>query len=386
MVTQPGVAPRVVLAKVGLDGHDRGVKVVARGLRDGGFHVIYSGMWQSPEAVVQAVLDEDADWLGISLLSGAHMTLIPQILQLMRSKGLSDVGLVIGGIIPKEDAAKLITMGVAAVFGPGTPISEFVDFMRTNSKRSELSDPLPRFREKDRRALSRLITLAAEGNALAICQEPLDAPSKSQRTVAVSGSAGVGKSSLISGLVEHLRGLGQKVAVLCCDPQSPLTGGALLGDRVRISKPKEDQGLFIRSLAPRGGQHAIAQNLDVMTNLLHTFGFQTVIIETVGAGQGDTAVYGLADVLVVLLQPATGDELQWEKAGLLEVADLVVINKSDLPGADSMSTQVRDMLNLPGSRPVPVLKVSPAKSEGLQELWESISNVKPRVQSKSTQS
>ncbi len=80
MVTQPIVTPRVVLAKVGLDGHDRGVKVVARGLRDGGLHVIYSGMWQSPEAVVQAVLDEDASWLGISLLSGAHMTLIPQIL------------------------------------------------------------------------------------------------------------------------------------------------------------------------------------------------------------------------------------------------------------------------------------------------------------------
>jgi LAO/AO transport system kinase len=116
--------------------------------------------------------------------------------------------------------------------------------------------------------------------------------------------------------------------------------------------------------------------------LLQTFGFETVIIETVGAGQGDTAIYALADVLLVLLQPVTGDELQWEKAGLLEVADLVVINKADLPGAEAMASQVRDILNLPGSRPVPVLKVSSSKDEGLKELWESIQNLPPHGQSK----
>lgn len=378
MVTpDPGFTPRVVLAKVGLDGHDRGVKVVARGLRDGGLHVIYSGMWQSPEAVVQAVLDEDADWLGISLLSGAHMTLIPQILDLMRAKGLGDVGLVIGGIIPKEDAAKLMAMGVSAVFGPGTAVSEFVDFMKNNAKRSEPSDLVSRFQQKDRRALSRLLTLASQGNLPAGLELSNAASSASRPTIALSGSAGVGKSSLIGRLVESLHGLNQSVAVLCCDPQSPVSGGALLGDRIRISKPKEDLGLFIRSLAVRGGQQAIASNLDAMSGLLHSFGFDTVIIETVGAGQTDTAIHDFADVLVVLLQPATGDELQWEKAGLLEVADVVVVNKADLPGSDSTFAQVRDMLNLPGSRPVPVLKVSSARDEGLKELWETIQNVLP---------
>src|ERR1700677_3076372 len=99
---------RIVLAKVGLDGHDRGIKVVARGLRDFVFHVIYAGLWQSPEAVVRAAADENADWLGLSLLSGAHMTLVPRVLDLMRRAGLEDVGVLVGGIIPDEDAGKLL--------------------------------------------------------------------------------------------------------------------------------------------------------------------------------------------------------------------------------------------------------------------------------------
>ena len=190
--------------------------------------------------------------------------------------------------------------------------------------------------------------------------------------VAFTGSGGVGKSSLIGRLVELLRGKERSVAVLCCDPQSPLTGGALLGDRLRIAKGGGDPGLFIRSLATPGGQQAIAQNLDVMVDLLKSYGFDTVILETVGAGQGDTAIRKEADVLVVLLQPESGDELQWEKAGLLEVADIIVIHKADLPGADRVAAQVDEHLNLPGSRAIPVLKASAAKGQGLDELWAKI--------------
>jgi methylmalonyl-CoA mutase cobalamin-binding domain/chain len=124
---------RIVLAKVGLDGHDRGVKVVARGLRDAGLHVIYAGLWQTPEAVVRTVADEDADWLGISLLSGAHMTLVPRITQLLRDAGLEHVGVLIGGIVPSGEVPKLQAMGVARVFGPGTAIAEIVDFLRERS-------------------------------------------------------------------------------------------------------------------------------------------------------------------------------------------------------------------------------------------------------------
>src|ERR1700759_3984575 len=120
------IGTRVVLAKGGLDGHDRGVKVVARGLRDAGYHVIYSGLWQSPEAVAQIVADEDAAWLGISLLNGAHLTLVPRVIDALRNAGRSDVGLIVGGIVPVADVPQLQSMGVRAVFGPGTTIAEIV--------------------------------------------------------------------------------------------------------------------------------------------------------------------------------------------------------------------------------------------------------------------
>ena len=122
--------PRVVLAKVGLDGHDRGIKVVARALRDAGLHVIYAGLWQTPEAVVRTVADEDAGWLGLSLLSGAHMTLVPRVLDLLRDAGLGHVGVLVGGIIPEDDIPKLMALGVARVFGPGTSLDDIVAFVK----------------------------------------------------------------------------------------------------------------------------------------------------------------------------------------------------------------------------------------------------------------
>lgn len=122
---------RVVLAKVGLDGHDRGIKVVARALRDAGFHVIYAGLWQTIDSVVRAVGDEDADWLGLSILSGAHMTLVPAMLEQLRAAGLENVGVLVGGIIPEADVPKLLELGVARVFGPGTSMDEIVTFLES---------------------------------------------------------------------------------------------------------------------------------------------------------------------------------------------------------------------------------------------------------------
>ncbi len=122
---------RVVLAKVGLDGHDRGIKVVARALRDAGCHVIYAGLWQTVESVVRTVADEDADWLGLSILSGAHMTLVPQVMEALRQAGLEHVGVMVGGIIPEPDIPKLVNLGVSRVFGPGTPMHEIVEFVKS---------------------------------------------------------------------------------------------------------------------------------------------------------------------------------------------------------------------------------------------------------------
>lgn len=121
---------RIVLAKVGLDGHDRGIKVVARALRDAGMHVIYAGLWLTPEAVVRTVAEEDADWLGLSILSGAHMTLVPRVLELLRAAHLEHVKILVGGIIPEPDIPRLHALGVARVFGPGTALDEIVKFLR----------------------------------------------------------------------------------------------------------------------------------------------------------------------------------------------------------------------------------------------------------------
>jgi LAO/AO transport system ATPase len=373
-------AQRVVLAKVGLDGHDRGIRIVARGLRDAGFHVIYGGLWQSPEGVVQAVGDEDADWLGLSLLSGAHMTLVPRVLELLRRNGLKDVKVVVGGIVPEQDAVKLREMGVTGLFGPGTSIAEIVEFLKTAPPRRvpscivpvDLEDLASRFRGGDRRALSELLTLDLPREAIRKFVAPDDGKvTDDPCVIAFSGSGGVGKSTLIGKLVELARTKGKTVAVLCCDPESPVTGGALLGDRVRIAR-SDDPGVFIRSLATPSGQQAVAPNVKTMAALLRAFGFDMVFVETVGAGQGDTAVRSVAGRLIVLLQPESGDELQWEKAGLLELADIVVIHKSDLPGAERIQTQVAEQLHRDDGTPVPVLTASAARGVGLEELWQAM--------------
>lgn len=232
---------------------------------------------------------------------------------------------------------------------------------------------LDRYRRGDRLALSRLLTLASRGQAVEALRAALEAARAARsRVVAVTGAGGVGKSTLIGRLIEHLRNDDKRVAVLACDPQSPLTGGALLGDRFRMPNRPDDAGLFIRSLATPGGQHALAGNLDLLIALLEGFGFDVILLETVGAGQGDTDVRHLADAVVVLVQAEAGDEIQWEKAGLLEVADVVVIHKGDLPGADNVEAQVRGMLNLTGGRAPPILRVSSAKNHGVTELTAAV--------------
>ena len=133
MADAPARPIKVLIAKPGLDGHDRGAKVLARGLRDEGFEVVYTGLRQTPEMIVSAALQEDVDVVGLSILSGAHMTLVPKITSLMKERGLDDVLVTVGGIIPDDDVAALRTAGVAGVFGPGTTIREVADFLRANA-------------------------------------------------------------------------------------------------------------------------------------------------------------------------------------------------------------------------------------------------------------
>jgi LAO/AO transport system kinase len=228
------------------------------------------------------------------------------------------------------------------------------------------------FRRGDRRALARLLSLAARGEHLDEVRALVGRPAKPALAVAVTGSAGVGKSTLVGRLIDHIRAQGQTVAVLACDPQSPLSGGALLGDRFRMPSRPDDDGVFIRSLAAAGGQGAVARHVGAMVQLLEAFGFDVVLIETVGAGQGDTAVRDLADVVLLLVQPETGDDLQWEKAGVLEVADVIAVHKADLPGADRVEAQLRAVLDPAGDRRVAILRVSAKTGEWIDRLWETV--------------
>lgn len=236
-----------------------------------------------------------------------------------------------------------------------------------------LDSLLERFRRRDRLALARLLSLTARGEQLERIAAGVGEANRPARVVAVTGSGGVGKSTLIGKLIEQIRNHGQSVAVLACDPQSPLSGGALLGDRFRMSARPDDDGVFIRSLAAAGGHGALAEHLPALIHLLEAFGFDVVLIETVGAGQGDTVARELVDVLVLLLQPETGDDLQWEKAGLLEVADVIVIHKADLPGSERVEAQVLATLALGTSAVAPVLRVSSRSGDGLETLWQTIS-------------
>jgi LAO/AO transport system ATPase len=235
-----------------------------------------------------------------------------------------------------------------------------------------LEQLLERFRRGDRLALARLVTLVSRGESVEAILAGAGPARKPARVVACTGSAGVGKSTLVGKLVEEVRGRGLSAAVLACDPQSPLSGGALLGDRFRMPSRPDDDGVFIRSLAAAGGHGALAEHLVPLLQLLEVYGFDVILVETVGAGQGDTVVRDLVDVLVLLLQPETGDDLQWEKAGLLEVADVIAIHKADLPGAERVEAQVLATLALSAGPAVPVLRVSARTGQGLAELWDVV--------------
>jgi LAO/AO transport system ATPase len=397
---------RIVLAKIGLDGHDRGIKVVARGLRDRGMEVIYTGLWQTPEAAVRAVEDEDADCLGVSLLSGAHMTLVPQLLEALRARNLDHVTVLVGGIIPEADVPALEEMGVAHVFGPGAVLEEIAQVVRASARPArqpqlcgsggaasaapselaassgaelpplcvnDINELIAAVGRRDRRALAHLITLMENNRLGGDARSRLPSPVKEPVVLGITGSAGAGKSTLIAALVEHLRGLGQSVAVLACDPQSPVTGGALLGDRIRMRFEPDDEGVYFRSLSTRGEPGGMAPVVRDAVPLLAAFAFDTVIVETIGVGQDEVAVRDVADVLVLLVTPGTGDEVQWQKAGVIEVADIVLVNKADLPGADTLAASLRHVLGMaPSPHPQQVLTCTASRGEGVAELWQAV--------------
>jgi LAO/AO transport system kinase len=200
-------------------------------------------------------------------------------------------------------------------------------------------------RAGDRRSLARLLTAVENRTALA---EPalreLYPLAGGAHVVGITGPPGAGKSTLVAALIGEVRKAGRAVAVIAVDPSSPITGGALLGDRVRMQSYADDRDVFIRSMAARGHAGGLASTTGAATAVMDAAGFDLILVETVGTGQSEVEVAAAADTTVVLEAPEMGDEVQAIKAGLLEVADLVVVNKGDKPGAQRTAAQLRAML------------------------------------------
>lgn len=186
--------------------------------------------------------------------------------------------------------------------------------------------------------------------------------------VGITGPPGAGKSTLTSALVEELRRRGRTVGVLAVDPSSPVTGGAILGDRVRMLSHVSDEGVYVRSVASRGRVGGLAWASAHLVDVLDAAGFDVVVIETVGAGQAEVDVASLADHTVVVVAPGAGDDVQAMKAGILEVADVLVVNKADLAGAETTRRDLLGMLALADGPSVPVVSTIAATGEGVSEL------------------
>jgi LAO/AO transport system kinase len=232
---------------------------------------------------------------------------------------------------------------------------------------------LDRVRSGDIRALARLLSLVEDSSprVRSVIKELLPHVGGA-RIIGLTGSPGVGKSTVTGALVSAFRAAGARVAVLAIDPTSPFTGGALLGDRVRMQQHATDEAVFIRSMASRGHLGGLAASTPQAIRVLDAAGFELIIIETVGVGQAEVAIASLADSVVVLLAPGMGDAIQAAKAGILEVADLFVVNKADRPETHQVVRDLRNMIALADRGPEdwkpPILTTIAMKGEGISEL------------------
>ncbi|SEA70623.1 LAO/AO transport system kinase [Thalassobacillus cyri] len=233
-----------------------------------------------------------------------------------------------------------------------------------------------RIQQQDMRALARAITLV-ENDA----PEKLDMLSdifsfkKNAHYIGITGSPGAGKSSLVNRLLSHLRAQDLTVAVIAVDPTSPFSGGALLGDRVRMNQHFTDPGIFIRSMATRGSLGGLARATKDTIRVCDAYGFDVILVETVGVGQSELDIMKVADTTGLVLTPNSGDVLQIFKAGIMEIADLFIINKADLPGVQRLKTTLEEymMIANPKGWVPPIVQTISTRNEGIDQLWQEIS-------------
>ncbi len=346
--------PRVLLGKMGLDGHDRGVKLIARALRDSGIHVIYSGLWQTPRSLAIAARDEDADCLACSIMSNSHLVLVPRLMDECRNVGRPDMIVTLGGIIPQEDVQPMLDAGVDRILHTGTSMETIVETVRDAVRPYTALDTSHATAQ-----LARRISLAHAGRM------PADAKTKRPaQVVGLTGAPGAGKSTLVAAMAIEAVSRGDRIAVVAFDPMSPITSGALLGDRLRVDFNTVDENVYYRSLAITGEDYA---TLPAIIGLIGAAGFDKLIIETVGAGQNDVAIREHVDRTAVVVVPGMGDAVQMEKAGILEIADLFVINKADFAGENKLK---RELLDIASGREI--YETIATQGQGIVELLDAL--------------
>lgn len=240
------------------------------------------------------------------------------------------------------------------------------------------TDIVARLLAGDRRALARVVTLIENGAPeTRVILAQLHAHGGHAHIVGFTGSPGAGKSTLVMQLARELRRREQRIAILAVDPSSPFTGGAILGDRIRMQELAGDPNVFIRSMASRGSLGGLAASTRDVVRALDAAGFDTIIIETVGAGQAEVEIVRAAQSVVVVTVPGMGDDIQAIKAGILEIADVFVVNKADRPGADQTAAELRMLLSLDEHRKerawrVPIVRTNAMTGEGVPELADKL--------------
>ena len=238
------------------------------------------------------------------------------------------------------------------------------------------NDLLVRMQQGDRLALARLMTLVeARPPEIYRIMSQVARMAKGAPRLGITGPPGAGKSTLIDGLIRIFRSQNKTVGAVAIDPSSPFSGGAVLGDRVRMQDHAVDPGVFIRSLGSRGSHGGISRATMEVALLLDAFGMDEIMIETVGVGQTELDIMGIANTTVVVLVPEAGDTVQTLKAGLMEIGDIFVVNKADRDGADRMAAELRAMVEIspsPKQWAAPVLLASAREGKGLEELLEAV--------------
>jgi len=235
--------------------------------------------------------------------------------------------------------------------------------------------------------VSKLVSQVKSGNfrelarALTLVENELDGSAELLRSlrntdtpiIGITGPPGAGKSTLANGLINYWSLKGKSVAVLAIDPTSPFNLGSLLGDRIRMAEQFTKKNVFIRSIATRGSLGGLSGKTIEMTDVLQSAGFDYILVETVGVGQSEVEIAGLADLSIVVLVPESGDEIQNIKSGLMEIADIFVVNKSDREGADTFANNLKNIVHQK-STTIPILKTAANRAEGITELIEAIEN------------